>query len=187
MFTYIIQYWKWADSNTTCWLPGRYSPTVCGVHIIHRYSQRPLLMGWKLKENTATPNHEHSNQTAAYTHFKNSSLSGMYSFFSKQCLQSFLYIKAKGFQDGSCTCWGYNGIRSSERRRTSVHILIFITKIHVSLIGGTKWWCVYILQWQNRQGEEKKVGYWNKDHTLVNFNFISRLTYFLFNANYSTS
>lgn len=31
----------------------------------------------------------------------------------------------------------HNVKRSFERTRTNVHILIFITKIHVSLIGGT--------------------------------------------------
>lgn len=68
MFTYIIQYWKCRLKHNMCWLPGRYSPTVCGVHIFNRYSQRPLLMGWKLKENTATPNDEHSNQRQQLIH-----------------------------------------------------------------------------------------------------------------------
>lgn len=121
-----------------CWLPGRYSPTVCGVHIFYRYSQRPLLMGWKIKENTATPNHEHSNQRQQLIHFKKTCpfQGRLLSFQSSAC-------KASSTSNPKVSRWKlhllglHNVKRSFERTRTNVHILIFITKIHVSLIGGT--------------------------------------------------
>lgn len=118
-----------------CWLPGRNSLTVC-VHLFYRYSQRPLLMGWNLKKiqlhhsmNTVT------EDSSLYTLSRFVPF-GVFSFFSMQTLQSFLCIKSKGFQDGSCTSRPHNGIRSFERTRTNVRISIFITKTHVSLIGG---------------------------------------------------
>lgn len=120
-----------------CWLPGGYSPTVC-VHLFYRYSQRPLLMGWNLKKDTATPNHEHGNRRQQLIHvFKICPFQGVFScFFSMQHLQSFLCIQSKGFQDGSYTSRPHNGVRPFERTRTNVHIWIFIAKTHVSLTGG---------------------------------------------------
>lgn len=79
----------------------------------------------------------------------------------------------------------HNGVRSFERTRTNVHILIFNNKdpcvSNWRKGGDVTTYC------SGKISRVRRAGYWNKDHTLVNFNFISRLTYFLFNANYSTS
>lgn len=129
MFTYIIQYWKWADSNTTCvGLPGRYSPTICGVHIIHRYSQRPLLMGWKLKENNSyTRPWTQESKTAAYTHFKKLVPFRLVFFLFKAVSASLSQHQLQRFPRWKLHLLGlYNGIRSFKRTRTSVDILTFV-------------------------------------------------------------
>ncbi|EGV92655.1 hypothetical protein I79_007431 [Cricetulus griseus] len=43
------------------------------------------------------------------------SLSGLFSFFPKQCLQNFLYFKSRGFQAGSCTSCLHIRERSFQR------------------------------------------------------------------------
>lgn len=140
MFTYIIQYWKWADSkHNMCWLPGRYSPTVCGVHIVYRDPQRPLLIGWKLKENTATQNHEHSNQRQQLIHVFTIVRFRDVFFLSKAVSVKLPLHQIQRFPRWKLhLLWLYNGVRSSERTRSGVPILIFVTKIHVSLIRGTE-------------------------------------------------
>ena len=96
MLTYIIQYWKWADSHT-CWLHGWDWPNVHGVHGLQRLPTT-ITNKMEVKINTATPNHGHSNQRQQLIHVLQLSLSGFFVCFSpKQCLQSFLYIKSRGF------------------------------------------------------------------------------------------
>lgn len=69
MFTYIIQYWKWADSNTCVIYLGGTAPLF--VVFIYFYTlPKTILMGWDFKENTATPNQEHSNQRQQHRRFK---------------------------------------------------------------------------------------------------------------------
>lgn len=103
----------------------RYSPTVCGVHIFYKYSQRPLLMGWKLKENTATPNHEHSNQRQQLIHvLKICPFQGHFlSFQSSVCkASSTSNPKVSKMEAAPLGAIQWNTI--IWRTRTSVHILI---------------------------------------------------------------
>lgn len=135
MFTYIIQYWKWADSkHNMCWLPGRYSPTVCGVHIVYRDPQRPLLIGWELKENTATQNHEHSNQRQQLIHVFTIVPFWDVFFQSSVCeASSISNPKASGMEAAPLLAVRW---RSSKNTPSDVPILILVTKIHVS--SGTE-------------------------------------------------
>lgn len=129
MLTYIIQYWKWADSNT-CWLHGWYRPNVHGVHGLQRLPTT-ITKKMEVKINTATPNHGHSNQRRQLIHVF-TTVPFRDFFPPKQCLQSFLYIKSRGFQARSCTSCLHIRARSFQRMR----VLAFRTRVHVSPVRG---------------------------------------------------
>lgn len=97
------------------------------VFMSYRDSQRPLLVRWKLKENTVTPNHGHSNQRQQLTRFYNRPFQGYFLSFQMQCLQSFLYTKSRAFQTGSCASCLHIRARSFQRMR----VLTFLTRVPV--------------------------------------------------------
>lgn len=138
MLTYIIQYWKWADSNT-CWLHGWYRPNVRGVHGLQRLPTT-VTKNMEVKINTATPNHGHSNQRRPLIHVF-TTVPFRDFFPPKQCLQSFLYIKSRGFQARSCTSCLHIRARSFQRMR----VLAFRTRVRVSPVRGEMAVCDYML------------------------------------------
>lgn len=105
--------------------------------LFYRYSQRLLIIGWKLKENTATPNHEHSNQRQQLIHIKK--ICPFQGRFFKAVSAKLPLHPTQRFPRWKLHLFRwYNGVRAFERTRTHVHILIFVTKIHFSLVGGTE-------------------------------------------------
>lgn len=158
------------------------------VVMFYRDSQRPSLIRWKWKENTVTPNHGHSNQGQQRTHvFTTVPFQGDYlSFQNSVCKTS--STLSPGVSKPEAAPPVYTSEQGHFKECEScVRILTFLTRIHVSPVRGERmatWLHVAMVKWA---GWRRRGGHWNKDHTLVNCNFISRLTYFLFNANYSTS